>query len=520
MTCLHCMTLGLFLGIGGSLASSAADMARGTVFHDLNKNNRRDAGEPGLRDVLVSDGERVVKTDAEGRWALPLAEDTAYFLIKPSGWMTPVNDHQLPQFYYLHKPHGSPTTRFPGVPPTGPLPTSIDLPLHKSPEPGKFKAIFFADPQARDQKELDYIAHDVIEELVGTDARFGVTLGDILFDDLSLFENHNAMVALVGIPWYNVIGNHDLNFDAPNDALSDETFERFFGPNYYAFSHGPVHFVVLDNIQWGGAKPDGTGAYTGGLGERQLKFLENLLPHIPEHQLILFMMHIPLMGTEDRERLYRLIEHRPYTMSIAGHTHWQAHLHLGEKDGWRGAEPHHHVINVTVSGSWWSGEPDELGIPHATMADGAPNGYSLITFDGHRATVDFKAARRPADYQMDVHAPEVITTSAAADTWIYVNVFGGSARSSVEMRLAPDGPWIPLVKTEEEDPYFAQIKAAEGDGSKLTGRPVPKPRLSHHLWKAALPPGITPGVHRIDVRTEDQYGRTFDASRSVRVIPE
>jgi 3',5'-cyclic AMP phosphodiesterase CpdA len=104
-----------------------------------------------------------------------------------------------------------------------------------------------------------------------------------------------------------------------------------------------------------------TGTYTGGLGERQLKFLENLLPHIPEHQLILFMMHIPLMGTQDRERLYRLIEHRPYTMSIAGHTHWQAHLHLGEKDGWRGAEPHHHVVNVTVSGSWWSGEPDELG---------------------------------------------------------------------------------------------------------------------------------------------------------------
>ena len=38
---------------------------------------------------------------------------------------------------------------------------------------------------------------------------------------------------------------------------------------------------------------------------------------------------------------------------------------------------------------------DERGIPHTTMRDGAPNGYSIITFDGAKATFDFKASRFP-----------------------------------------------------------------------------------------------------------------------------
>lgn len=512
------LTGALILALAGVARAAEPHEARGRVFDDLNRNGRLDPQERGIPGVLVSNGRQVVRTDADGAWRLPVDDDCTLFVIKPSGWMTPVDRHQLPRFFYTHKPKGSPTLRFGGVPPTGPLPASIDFPLHAHPEPGRFQAIFFADPQARDQKELDYIAHDVIEELIGTSARFGVTLGDILFDDLSLFDNHNALVALIGIPWYNVIGNHDINYDAPNDRLSDETFERHFGPNYYAYAYGPVHFVALDNIQWGGAKPEGTGAYTGGLGEEQLVFLENLLPHIPRNELILFMMHIPIQGTADHERLFRLIEDRPYTMSISGHTHWQAHFHLGETNNWRGARPHHHVVNVTVSGNWWGGEPDELGIPHTTMADGAPNGYSIITFDGQHAIVDFKAARRPADYQLHVHAPEVVASSEAPDHWVYVNVFGGSERSTVAMRFSDNGTWLPLRKVFEEDPYFLDLKTREKTNEgHLLGRPLGAARKSNHLWKAPLPAGLPPGVLRLQVRSEDQWGRVFHGSRSIRV---
>ena len=160
-----------------------------------------------------------------------------------------------------------------------------------------------------------YIAHDVIEELVGTDAAFGVTLGDILFDDLSLFESQARGIALLGIPWYNVIGNHDINNDAPNDKLSDETFERAFGPAYYSFDYGTVHFVVLDNIEWIVSEKGKKGKYQGGLGKEQIEFVKHDLDQIPEDQLVVLMMHVPLINTKDRQELYRLIEKRPFCMS-------------------------------------------------------------------------------------------------------------------------------------------------------------------------------------------------------------
>ena len=491
--------------------------ARGYVFEDLNKNGIRDKGEKGLPQIIVSNQREVTVTKKDGSWVLPASDDTIFFVVKPSGWMTPVNHHNLPMFYYIHKPKGSPNLKFEGVKPTGPLPSSVDFPLHRQQEPRKFQAVFFGDPQPRDQKELDYIARDVVEELVDTKAKFGVTLGDILFDDLSLFERNNAIISQIGIPWYNIIGNHDINFDGQDDRTSDETFHRHFGPNYFAYEYGPVVFIALDNVKWNGAKPKGTGRYTSWLGKEQLGFLKGLLPRIPKEKLILLMMHIPIYQTLDREELFRLIEDRPYTMSISGHTHWHGHRFLGEKDGWKGEKPHHHVINVTVSGSWWSGEPDELGIPHAMMSDGGPNGYTIFNFDKDKAVIDYKAARRPANYQMNVFAPSEVVSDASSENFVYVNVFNGSDLSTVRMRVGRTGKWVVLKKVLERDPYLVALKQQEDERPEVLGRILPEPKKSDHLWKANLPDGLPVGEHIISVQTEDMWGRIFHASRSIRV---
>lgn len=503
-----------------SLAFSAirADEAKGVVFHDRNGNGLRDSGELGLPDIAVSNQREIVKTDAEGRWSLPVTDDTILFVVKPSGWMTRLNDQQIPQFYYIHKPQGSPANfRYPGVAPTGPLPASIDFALTPAEEPAQFKAIFFGDPQPQTIEQVNHIADDVIAELIGTDAKFGVTLGDIMFDKLELFEPSNANVALIGIPWYNVIGNHDLNFDSPGDADSDETFHRHFGPNYYSFDYGPVHFIALDDIEWGHVNAEGKKTYAGGLDERQLAFVKNDLALVPEEKLVVLMMHIPLTEMENRTELYRLIEKRPYTLSISGHTHWQAHQFIDAKDGWQGAKPHHHIVNVTVCGTWWKGEKDERGIPHATMRDGAPNGYSIMTFDGTSHILDFKAARQPADYQFHIHAPNEIAAADAEKTPVHVNVFNGSKDSTVRMRIGETGAWIALEKVLEPDPYYVETRDRE-----MAARPEAKnhlnaPILSDHLWKAFLPAGIAAGTHPIQVEATDAYGRLWKDEKVLRV---
>lgn len=44
---------------------------KGTVFEDLNRNSQYDVGEPGIADVLVSNGVDVVVTNSGGKYRLP-----------------------------------------------------------------------------------------------------------------------------------------------------------------------------------------------------------------------------------------------------------------------------------------------------------------------------------------------------------------------------------------------------------------------------------------------------------------
>jgi hypothetical protein len=500
------------------------EFASGVVYHDRNSNGVRDAFDFGVRGVVVSNGRDVVQTDWRGRYRIAVGDDTILFVIKPGGWTTPIDDSGLPRFYYIHKPDGSPTDlAYPGVAPTGPLPERIDFPLHRQREPHSFRAILFADSQPYTLDELDFLRRDIIAEVIGTDAAFGMTLGDLVGDDLSLFEPLNQAIGQIGIPWHNVIGNHDMNYHAESDLHSDETYERVYGPPTYAFSYGKVHFIVLDDVVYQGRKDEkGTeGPYHAGLSEDQLAFVENYLETVPRERLVVLAMHIPFESTPSsiavRNALFEILEDRPHTLSLAGHTHYQENRFFGSEDGFRGAQPHHQLTAVTASGSWWLGAPDEVGIPHTTMRCGAPNGYSILEFDGNRYSIRFKAARRLANHQMNIFAPGTASAEAAAETEVLVNVFSGSERTRVEMRLGETGEWTPLQREAREDPFY--LAAIERD---LLRNPRPRfflpPAIkSPHLWVGTLPANPPIGTHTIEVRATDMYGQTFYGRRVIRI---
>lgn len=485
--------------------------ARGVVFHDYDRDGIRDPGERGISGVLVSNGIEFVRTDATGTYELPVTDDTILFVIKPRGWMTPVDKTQLPRFYYVHKPSGSPTLRYGGVAPTGALPQSVDFALYPHHEPLKFRALFFGDTQSRDLRELNYLTQSLITKIDRGDAKFGVTLGDILFDDLSIFQQHNEAIALIGIPWYNVLGNHDINYDASSDELSDETFERFYGPSYYSFDYGKVHFVVLDDVWW---MPTDK-RYKAAIGETQLEWLKRDLSYVDKDYLVVLMMHIPLNDVAEKKEILALLAQRPYSLSVSAHTHYQEHRFLGKEDGFDRTEPHHHVVNVTTCGSWWSGAPDELGIPHSTMRDGAPRGYSIFTFDGTSYSIEYRAAGREAAYQMNIYAPESLPAKAVEGTPILVNVFGGSAKSTVEMRLGPDGPWRPLRRVAVQDPAYVRTFRFEKNTPPY--RQLPGPIDSPHIWRGVLPATSLRGYQPIHVRTRDMFGQTYVATQGIRI---
>lgn len=495
--------------------------ATGHVFHDINKNGIRDAGEDGLPGISVSNGTDVVQTDAKGKWRLSITDDTGIFVIKPANYSVPVSENMLPQYFYLHKPKGSPQLEKEGVESTGALPNSIDFPLVYNKELDKFSALFFGDTQASSPNEVNYINHDVVEELIGTDAKFGVTLGDIVGHDLDLFAGISQGIGQIGIPWHYIFGNHDNNRDAKTNDTRDETFEKYFGPSTYAFEYGQVAFIGFNNVYF-----DSKGKYKPRFTDAQIEFVKNYLAFVPEDKLIVMMMHIPIFRAENHEQIFDLLKDRPNTFSMSGHVHDQLNVFVGKDKGWNGDEPHHHLINATICGSWWSGQIDEVGIPHATMNDGAPNGYSIITFDGNQYSIEFKAARKPAGYQMNIYAPNKVRLASLDTTKILVNVFAGSEKSIVEMKYGESKNWQRLKRVDVVDPECLRMHSLTPlmeekyngvEIEKILGWTMDNPHISHHIWEGNLESSLSTGVHTITVKTTDMYGQSYKAHRIIYV---
>lgn len=477
----------------------AEEMAAGTVFLDANQNGLRDAHERGIPNVRVSNGRDVSLTDAQGRYRVMVEDGTVLFVIKPRDYGLPVDEDQLPKFYYVHRPQGSPSElKYPGIEPTGELPAAIDFPLYESPESDEFDVIVLGDPQPREMADVDALAEDVVPELLNTKAAFTVAVGDVVYDRLDLYEPLNQALATTGLPFFPVAGNHDLNEDVPNDSLSNETWKRIYGPTDYSFDWGAVHFIVLENVVYRG---EGKG-YNGGVNDRQLRFIRNDLALVPRDQLIVILMHIPLRNTRRSADLLKLFENRPHTLSFAGHTHDLEHRFLDSKSGWPNKEPHHHVIAGALCGMSWGQVHDELGVPTTITSCGSPNGYVIATFKGNKYSLRFKAPRRPSDEQMRIHVPSSITTDEATRTAVVANVFFGSRRSRTEMRI-DSGPWTVMEQRRRKDPYLV---ARGGHSTDVD-----------HFWVATLPKALSIGTHVIRVRTVDMFGQRYEGARLIRV---
>ena len=527
--------------------SALAANATGQVFLDSNKNGLLDAGERGIAGVRVSNGLDVVTTNNDGRYTLPVDEQSIIFITKPRDYAIPVNAHMLPQFYYIHQPAGSPAgMRYEGIAPTGPLPEQIDFPLIERQESAQFEAILFADPQPQTQRELDYIRDDVVAELIDTQAAFGMTLGDILYDDLSMFPRYNALIAQIGIPWYNVPGNHELNFEADSDEYSLETFKKFFGPPYYAFEYADALFVVLDNIDYQGngeADPGdvrGNGGYEARISKRQLRWLEKELEYVDKDRLVFVATHAPLgsevtsSATDNRRGLFKLLSGRPNLYSVAGHTHTNNHLYFGEEDGFDGPGTFHHHVLATVSGSWWSGPFDERGIAISDQRDGTPNGYHILEVDSTDLVVRYKGAGKPADQQMrirfdvthhqleangmrDFRAGQLLDGRMSQDELaaasIMVNLFDGGPKSQVSYRVN-EGVYRPLERNLRKDPYMLEQFVRHASDKKSFVQAT----VSTHLFEADLDADLPPGVHTVTVRAADEFGRIHHGHAILEII--
>jgi len=398
----------------------------------------------------------------------------------------------------------------------------------------------FGDPQPYNLEEVDFFSENIVSELVGIKGvEFGMTMGDIVGDNLDLLNPINQAVSKIGVPWYNVLGNHDVNFQADRDELSDETFERIYGPPNYAFVYGDVHFIVVDNVIMN--DPVGDRGYIGGLRPDQIEFVKNYLKLVSRDDLIVLTMHIPLVQHErfresDQKELFSLLSEFPNTLSISAHSHTQNNTFFHQESShWMGEVPHHHFNVGTTSGNWWNGLRDENDIPLNMMRDGTPNGYSFITFNGTNYIIDWKVSGKPDDYRMNIHTQRGIKVDSSSSALVTVNFFNGSEQSELSFRVLGETEWKKMEKVSTKDPFYSliyerfenfnslKIKEMWQKDPELKNKPYPlikrmyEANNSTHLWQSNIGKSLPEGIHIIEVNAKDRYGRLFKDYHSIRI---
>jgi len=518
-----CLGAGLCLALPFA-ASAAPDACNaGVVYEDLNENGTRDAGEPGLAGVRVSDGKRVVATDAAGAWRLPAEAGRTTFVIKPAGFDLPTGADGLPMFWRRLQPGVGPSLKYGGLPATGTGCHDFALIRRKAGQGGDLQVLLFGDPQAKSDQDVGYYARDIVEPLLANEARgrdLGLSLGDIVNDDLSLYPAMKAVTAKLHTPWLHVPGNHDLDFDAKRDEDSLLTFRRAFGPDTVAWEESQAVFVTLDDVIY---RPGEKPAYVGGLREDQFEFLQAYLPTVPRDRLLVVAAHIPFFDAAapgqaptfrpaDRERLFALLRDFPRVLLLSAHTHNQRHYFHGADEGWHGAQPLHEYNVGAACGAFWSGVKDADGIPDSRMSDGTPNGYAtMVVRTGGVYALAWHPARDVADTQLTLHAPKVLRQGAYPAWGVYANVFMGHEGTRVEYRV-DEGEWTPMQRVMQPDPDLLAENQRDDDAPRLRGYDrSPEATPSQHLWRGSLPTNLAAGAHRVQVRAFGvQPGKEFD----------
>lgn len=486
------------VGILGAAIAAPVSITKASELESAVKNlsttvlkGRISSAGKGIPGVAVTDGINSVRTSSNGNYELLSNKTTQFVYISlPSGYEFP-HQNSITQFF---KTIDHSKNSF-----------SADFELKKlNVNDDKHAFIVWADTQIQNKKDAELLLTQSAPDLkalvdsYGNDMPMhGIGCGDLVWDRFNLFPDYEKAISISGIPFFNVIGNHDMDLEARSDEKSAETFKQHFGPTYYSYNRGKIHYVVLDDVFAMGVEK----RYMGYITENQLQWLEQDIKQLPAGSTVVVSLHIPTntgqharnKETEpelggvviNRQRLYEIL--KPFTVHfMSGHTHFNEVWVDGNMT------EHNHG---TVCGAWWTGP---------ICGDGTPGGYGVYEVDGDTLSWYYKSTGKPKTHQLRIYP---VGKHKDFPEEVCVNVWNYDKNWKIEWFADEKLMGTPQQRTAL-DPWAFELFAGV---EKPKPRGFVEPTLTDHLF--FIKPEST--VKSLKVTATDPFGNVYTESLNI-----
>jgi UDP-2,3-diacylglucosamine pyrophosphatase LpxH len=198
------------------------------------------------------------------------------------------------------------------------------------PEKDRFSFAVLGDfrPARRDLPYADVFAR-MLEEVSLVSPDLVMSTGDAYYGYGGSFQRFRNEVSrflseakAVGVPFFNITGNHEVTQDAERERYAKEVFGKFYG----SFDYGSSHFIVLNTEERG---------KEGLIAGEQLDWLKRDLEANKNASNLFVFLHRPLFSVVDpemttgksfsdkanRDSLHELFRQYRVKAVLAGHEH-------------------------------------------------------------------------------------------------------------------------------------------------------------------------------------------------------
>ena len=436
-------------------------------------------GQP-VPGVVVSDGQLVATTDETGTYKLASEKkEGLVFISVPSGYTVAKGYGAIPSFW-KHTAEAADVVE------------RIDFQLQRQNGQDNHRVYLVGDVHGmysnNATEQFAWFVSDLNKQAEAyAGPQVAVQMGDSTWDYIWYSSNpfkmpdYLAWGNSVSIPMFNCMGNHDGDMYQTSDWLYGRDFRDYFGPTYYSFNMGKVHYVVLDDVR---TCNDGSGTagrdYRFGHSEEQLAWLQKDLSYVPTSTPLVVLYHIQMLNRNGSQAYsaYGNMSIADFVAPFSAYSnvrYYAAHTHnlYSAKMTVSGKTVNEQNVSAICADFWGSGSEDERNL---MCRDGSPSGYRVLDVNDKNFKDSFRVTGRDnylfrAYDRNSIHLvaedyiPEagpnhkaawqgILGEFASVSTANYVYIYTWDWKSDWTLSVTENGNKLSAVEISVKDPLY------------------------------------------------------------------